>query len=68
MSLQSRQILNFLKDQMDLSEPRYIRFNLNIMLSAKDGRNHAARFSFPYQHPSSEEDFACILEYIHICQ
>ncbi|CZR45386.1 uncharacterized protein FPRO_15439 [Fusarium proliferatum ET1] len=50
MSLQSRKILNFLKDQMDLSEPR----------------NHAACFSFPYQHPSSEEDFACILKYIHI--
>lgn len=44
----------------------HIRFNLNVMISAKDGRNHAARFSFPYQHPSSEEDFACILEYIHI--
>ncbi|KAG5793064.1 hypothetical protein H9Q69_007873 [Fusarium xylarioides] len=50
MSLQSRKILNFLKDQMDLSE----------------ARNHAARFSFPYRYPSSDEAFACILEYIHI--
>ncbi|KAF5635975.1 hypothetical protein F52700_5289 [Fusarium sp. NRRL 52700] len=50
MSLQSRKILNFLKDQMDLSEPR----------------NHAARFSFPYRYPDSDEAFACFLEYIHI--
>lgn len=36
------------------------------MFGAKDGRNHAARFFFPYHHPRSEQDFACILEYIHL--
>ncbi|KAF5591426.1 hypothetical protein FPCIR_6069 [Fusarium pseudocircinatum] len=51
-SLQSRKIFNFLKFQMDLSEPR----------------NHAARCFFPYRTPRSDEAFACILEYIHVRQ
>ncbi|KAF5549335.1 hypothetical protein FMEXI_4322 [Fusarium mexicanum] len=49
MSLQSRRIFNFLKDQMNLSERR----------------NHLAPFSFPYRCPVSDEAFSCILEYIH---
>ncbi|KAF5717959.1 hypothetical protein FMUND_5503 [Fusarium mundagurra] len=50
ISFQSRKILNFLKDRMDLSERR----------------NHVARFSFPYRYPASDEAFNCILEYIHL--
>ncbi|KAF5644416.1 hypothetical protein F25303_6014 [Fusarium sp. NRRL 25303] len=50
LSFQSRKILNFLKDQLDLSDPR----------------NHVARFNFQYRHSSSKEDLACYVEYIHL--
>ncbi|KAF5564242.1 hypothetical protein FNAPI_2235 [Fusarium napiforme] len=38
----------------------------NGFKGAKDGRNHAASYSFPYRYPDSNEAFACFLEYIHI--